>query len=121
MVSDHGMAPFHTAVVLREVLKAGGMTDAELANLRFYTSGPAVNLYVNLSGREQGGTVNVAGLPGAARQGCRYPGSGGRPERVLQPARTRLFSDVFKRSSGCASIGFCTDPSSDRTSVTCSR
>ena len=56
VVSDHGMAPFHTTVTLREVLKAGGMTDAELAHVRFHTSGPAVNLYVNLSGRQQGGS-----------------------------------------------------------------
>ena len=30
----HGMAPFHTAVMPLEILKAGGMRDAELAKLR---------------------------------------------------------------------------------------
>lgn len=109
VVSDHGMAPFHTAVTLREVLKAGGMTDAELAGVRFYTSGPAVNLYIDLSGRQQGGSVSgadyqvlrdkVAGILRAAVD----------PNPFYNPTAATLFSDVFARPSGCGQIGFCTD------------
>jgi hypothetical protein len=109
VVSDHGMAPFHTTVALRELLKSGGMSDADLAGVRFYTSGPAVNLYVNLAGREPGGTVSpldyeilrdkAAGILARAVDSNPYYNPGSRP----------LFSDIAKRSSACGRIGFCTD------------
>src|SRR5262245_28994854 len=49
VVSDHGMAPFHTAVQLGNLLARGGI---DLAKIGFRTSGPSVNVYVNLEGRE---------------------------------------------------------------------
>ena len=109
VVSDHGMAPFHTAVVLNEVLKAGGMTDAELANLRFYTSGPAVNLYVNLTGREQGGTVNSVDYQTLRDKAAGILRAAVDPNPFYNPGASPLFSDVVTRPSGCGSLGFCVD------------
>jgi hypothetical protein len=57
VVSDHGMAPFHTAVNMTNLLKKAGV-DTSLLGIR--TNGPVVNIYVNLQGREAGGTVDAA-------------------------------------------------------------
>ncbi len=54
VVSDHGMAPFHTAVSLRNLLSNAGV-NVNLLGLR--TTGPAANVHVNLQGREAGGAV----------------------------------------------------------------
>ena len=54
VVSDHGMAPFHTAVNLNAYLALRGF---DTSKVRAVTSGPAVNVYINLQGREAGGTV----------------------------------------------------------------
>jgi len=56
VVSDHGFAPFHTAVSLINILRNAGVDTSQLA-LR--TSGPAANIYVNLQNREAGGTVDA--------------------------------------------------------------
>jgi len=109
VVSDHGMAPFHTAVTLREVLRAGGMSDAELANLRLVTSGPAVNLYVNLAGREPGGTVSGSQYEILRDKAAAILSAAVDSNPFYNPAARPLFSDVVKRSSSCGSIGFCTD------------
>ena len=109
VVSDHGMAPFHTTVTLRAVLKAGGMTDAELAHVRYHTSGPALNLYVNLSGRQHGGTVNVTDYETLRDKVAAIVGAAVDPNAFYNPTVRPLFSDVSKRSSGCGRIGFCTD------------
>ena len=55
VVSDHGMAPFHTAVNVTNILRNAGI---DLTQLAIRTSGPAVNIYVNLQNREAGGTVD---------------------------------------------------------------
>ena len=58
VVSDHGFDTFHTAVSLGNFIT--GLGDAELRDttkVRFVTSGPAVNAYINLAGRNNGGTV----------------------------------------------------------------
>jgi predicted AlkP superfamily pyrophosphatase or phosphodiesterase len=58
VVSDHGFAPFHTAVSINNILKNSG--DPDLANtnkVRAVNSGPSVNIYINLQGREPNGTV----------------------------------------------------------------
>jgi predicted AlkP superfamily pyrophosphatase or phosphodiesterase len=55
VVSDHGMAPFHTAVNISNLLSNSGLSSA---NVRAYTTGPAANIYINLQGREAGGTVS---------------------------------------------------------------
>lgn len=57
VVSDHGFAPFHTSVSMTNILKNAGIDTTKLA---IRTSGPAVNIYVNLQNREQGGTVDLA-------------------------------------------------------------
>ena len=55
VVSDHGFAPFHTAVSLNNYLANQGIDPNKV---RAVTSGPAVNVYINLEGRESGGTVS---------------------------------------------------------------
>ncbi len=57
VVSDHGMAPFHTAVSLTNFLTSQGFDPSKV---RAVTSGAAANLYINLQGREAGGTVSAA-------------------------------------------------------------
>ena len=57
VVSDHGFAPFHTAVSLNNYLSSLGFDNTKV---RAITSGPAVNIYINLQGREPDGTVSKA-------------------------------------------------------------
>jgi len=57
VVSDHGFAPFHTAVSLTNILRNAGVDTTKIA---IRTSGPAANIYINLQGRESGGTVDPA-------------------------------------------------------------
>jgi predicted AlkP superfamily pyrophosphatase or phosphodiesterase len=57
VVSDHGMSPFHTAVNLNAYLTSKGFAATKV---RAVTSGPAVNIYINLQGREPNGTVPPA-------------------------------------------------------------
>jgi hypothetical protein len=54
VVSDHGFDPFHTAVNANAFLAANGF---DTTKVRAVVSGPAVNFYINLAGREPGGTV----------------------------------------------------------------
>jgi predicted AlkP superfamily pyrophosphatase or phosphodiesterase len=106
VVSDHGMAPFHTAVQLSNLLANAGI-DTSLLGVR--TTGPAANIYVNLAGRESGGTVApvdyqalveriAAVLRGAVDRNAFY-----------NPSAGALFSHVWTRPSGCGTPGFCTD------------
>ncbi len=55
VVSDHGFAPFHTAVDLKTLLTQNGFDPTKV---KAVTSGPAVNLYINLKGREADGIVS---------------------------------------------------------------
>lgn len=55
VVSDHGMAPFHTAVSINTLLLNSGFDSTKV---RAVTTGPAANIYINLQGREAGGTVS---------------------------------------------------------------
>src|SRR5262249_44077143 len=64
VVSDHGFAPFHTAVNATNLLKAALIAkgfDPGLVNtaITIRTSGPAAHVYVNLVGRESGGNVDA--------------------------------------------------------------
>lgn len=54
LVSDHGFAPFHTAVNINNLLVANGI---DLTKVRAFTSGPAVNIYFSLQGREPNGVL----------------------------------------------------------------
>lgn len=55
VVSDHGFAPFHTAVDINNLLTSNGVDNTKV---RAVTSGPAANIYINLQGREPNGTVS---------------------------------------------------------------
>jgi len=57
VTSDHGFEIFHTAVNMNALLAASGFPSVKV---RAVTSGPAVNSYVNLQGREPTGTVTRA-------------------------------------------------------------
>lgn len=57
LVSDHGFDIFHTAVNMSGFLTAQGFSNTQV---RAYTSGPAAHIYINLQGRESGGTVTKA-------------------------------------------------------------
>ena len=57
VVSDHGMAPFHTAVNLSAFLASKGFDPTKV---RAVTSGPAANIYISLQGREPNGVVTQA-------------------------------------------------------------
>lgn len=57
VTSDHGFEPFHTAVQFNNFLSANGINPGKV---RAITSGPAVNLYINLQGREPDGNVTPA-------------------------------------------------------------
>src|SRR5262249_28344529 len=54
VVSDHGFAPFHTAVNMAGFLASKGFDPSKV---RAITSGPAANIYISLQGREPNGTV----------------------------------------------------------------
>ena len=58
VVSDHGFDPFFTAVDINNLLKSSGIPAlADTSKVRAVSSGPAVNIYINLQGREPNGTV----------------------------------------------------------------
>ncbi len=49
VTSDHGFSPFHTAVSMNNLLRNAGFDSNKV---RAVVSGPAVNIYINLKGRE---------------------------------------------------------------------
>jgi predicted AlkP superfamily pyrophosphatase or phosphodiesterase len=55
VVSDHGFAPFHTAVSINNLFAREGLDPNKV---RAVTSGPAVNVYISLQGREPDGIVS---------------------------------------------------------------
>jgi hypothetical protein len=55
VVSDHGFAPFHTAVSINNLLAGKGVDPRQV---RAVTLGPAANIYISLAGREPDGTVS---------------------------------------------------------------
>lgn len=108
VVSDHGMAPFHTAVHMVNVLKNAGIDTSQLA---IRTSGPAVNIYVNLVGRESGGVVDAAAYRDLVEQirGAlkRAEDSNGLFNYSLK--NRKVFSSVISRPLDCPEgTGFCT-------------
>jgi predicted AlkP superfamily pyrophosphatase or phosphodiesterase len=109
VVSDHGMAPFHTAVNLRNVLLEGGMTTNDLSAIRFPTSGPSVNLYVNLSGREPGGTVSAAEYVVLQDRIATILANASDTNAFYNPTARKLFNAVVKRPTSCGQVGFCTN------------
>jgi hypothetical protein len=67
LVSDHGLAPVHTAVDANAVLKTAGLLRLDAANKPVesetaavaYGSGAAAHVYLNLAGREPAGIVTA--------------------------------------------------------------
>jgi predicted AlkP superfamily phosphohydrolase/phosphomutase len=67
VVSDHGMAPIHSQVYVNTILEQAGLLrygegasypiDTSESRAVSFTSGGAVNVYINLKGREQPGIV----------------------------------------------------------------
>ncbi len=55
VVSDHGFNIFHTAVGINNLLAGAGLDPAVV---RAVASGPAVNVYISLQGREANGVVS---------------------------------------------------------------
>ena len=110
VVSDHGMAPFHTAVSLRNLLANAGV-NVNLLGIR--TTGPAANIYVNLQGREAGGTVppdnTPTGYAALVAQVAAALRAAKDPHGFYNPGAAPLFSDVLTRPHACGFPGFCVD------------
>ena len=109
LVSDHGFAPFHTAVNLTNLLRNEGV---DVSKLSIRTSGPAANVYVNLAGREAGGTVSASEYQTLVAQVARALRTARDPNGTFNYSleNRRLFSNVKTRPSDCAEgPGFCVD------------
>jgi predicted AlkP superfamily pyrophosphatase or phosphodiesterase len=106
VVSDHGMAPFHTAVNLRQLLIDAGI---DVTKIGIRTTGPATNIYVNLQGREPGGTVAPADFVPLVAQVAAALRAARDPNAFYNPRATHLFSHVFTRPNACGTPGLCTD------------
>src|SRR5437764_9534732 len=66
VVSDHGMIPTHSVVLLNNLLAAGGLrVGGADAQVRAISSGASAQVYVNAKGRFAGGTVKDADVPAA--------------------------------------------------------
>jgi predicted AlkP superfamily pyrophosphatase or phosphodiesterase len=106
VVSDHGMAPFHTAVNLRNLLIGAGV---DVSRLGLRTTGPATNIYVNLRGRETGGVVEPTDFQARVAQVAAALSGAVDPNTFYNPRSGRLFSHVWTRPNGCGFPGFCID------------
>jgi type I phosphodiesterase/nucleotide pyrophosphatase len=108
VVSDHGMAPFHTAVSMTNILRNAGIDTSQLA---IRTSGPAVNIYVNLQGRESGGTVDATTYGNLVTQIAAVVKNAIDPNATFNYSlkNQRIFSNVETRPLSCAAgVGRCT-------------
>jgi hypothetical protein len=98
VVSDHGMAPFHTAVNVGNLLRNAGVDTTKIG---IRTSGPAVHVYVDLAGREQAGAVDTATYLTLVDQVATVLRGAQDPNPFFNPRAARLFSDVWKRPTDC--------------------
>jgi hypothetical protein len=108
VVSDHGMAPFHTAVGMTNILKNAGIDTSQLA---IRTSGPAANIYVNMQGRESGGTVDPATYGNLVTQIASAVRNAIDPNNRFNSSleRRAIFTNVGVRPRNCdEGIGLCT-------------
>lgn len=109
LVSDHGFAPFHTAVNLTNLLRNEGV---DVSKLSIRTSGPTANVYVNLQGREAGGSVSAGEYQTLVDQVARALRTARDPNGTFNGSldNRRLFSNVKTRPTGCQEgPGFCVD------------
>jgi predicted AlkP superfamily phosphohydrolase/phosphomutase len=109
VVSDHGMAPFHTQVNVANILTAAGIDTTQIG---IRTSGPAANIYVNLAGREDKGTVDPAVYDDLVKRIATALKNATDPNDRFNYTlhRDRIFTDVESRPLNCADevIGLCT-------------
>lgn len=111
VVSDHGMAAFHTAVSLANLLRAAGV-DIGNNRVAIRTTGPAANIYINLQGREPAGTttqVPVTEYQALVDQIASALRAAQDSNPYYNPTGAKLFSHVWTRPNGCGRPGFCTD------------
>src|SRR5262245_57795350 len=96
VVSDHGFAPFHTAVNMNAFLASRGFDNAKV---RAVTSGPAANIYISLQGREPNGTVTPAEYLTLQQQLVTVlrEFSDTNPNYALRQRRVPIFDQVFAR------------------------
>src|SRR5262245_35491586 len=96
VVSDHGFETFHTAVNLTAFLNSRGFDPAKV---RAVTSGPAVNVYINLMGRGPVGTVAPAEYVTLQQQiaDALAELSDTNPNYTNGPAKVPVFDKVFRR------------------------
>ncbi|HWS11751.1 MAG TPA: alkaline phosphatase family protein, partial [Rhodocyclaceae bacterium] len=106
VVSDHGMAPFHTAVGLRNLLSGAGV---DLDTIAVRTTGPAAHVYVNLQGREPGGSVTPSDYRLKVAQIAAALRNAKDPNSFFNPKSQPLFSHVWTRPDACGNPGFCVD------------
>ena len=106
VVSDHGMAAFHTAVSLRNLLSNAGI---DLNQIGIRTTGPAAHVYVNLQGREPGGTVSPSDYQLLVSRVAGALQAAADPNAFYNPKAAALFSHVWTRPIGCGNPGFCID------------
>jgi predicted AlkP superfamily pyrophosphatase or phosphodiesterase len=108
VVSDHGFAPFHTAVSMINVLRNAGIDTTKLA---IRTSGPAVNIYVNLQNRESGGTVDPATYNSLVQQivAALNTATDTNPLYNYSLKGQKIFPNIESRPSTCnEGLGLCT-------------
>jgi hypothetical protein len=108
VVSDHGMAPFHTAVNLTNLLRNAGV---DVSKLGIRTSGPAANIYVNLANRESGGTIDAATYVSLVNQIATVLANATDPNPSFNFSlrKGRVFTAVESRPLSCPDgLGLCT-------------
>jgi predicted AlkP superfamily pyrophosphatase or phosphodiesterase len=108
VVSDHGMAPFHTAVSMINILRSAGVDTSQLA---IRTSGPAVNIYVNLQNRESGGSVDPTTYRALVEQIFTAVRNASDPNNLFNFSldAKRIFTTVESRPLNCdQGLGLCT-------------
>jgi predicted AlkP superfamily pyrophosphatase or phosphodiesterase len=100
VVSDHGFAPFHTAVSINNLLRNSGIPElADPNKVRAVVSGPAVNIYINLQGREPNGTVTRTEYITLQKEIARVlrNSADNNPNYTLGSESTKLFAKVYSR------------------------
>jgi predicted AlkP superfamily pyrophosphatase or phosphodiesterase len=108
VVSDHGFSEFNTAVSINNLLKNSGIADlADSNKVRAITSGPAVNIYINLQGREPNGKVSRSEYITLQQQivSVLNRAVDKNPNYTLGNHPTKLFSKIYSRPA--------TDPLTD--------
>ena len=114
VMSDHGFLPFDTAVsannLLQAALVSGGFSASLLnSGVAIRTSGPAANIYINLKGRQSGGTVDAATYQSLVSAIADYLRQVTDSNSLYNRSARKLFRNLSVRPSNCGQPGFCTD------------